>query len=59
MLKDMVVGASVHNRTAQYFADHTGILITYRDWRNRFIGKDREKKDRNWSEPIAPIRRQF
>ena len=50
----MVVGASVHNRTVQYFADHIGVLITYQDWRNRFIGKDRrfigkdrEKKDRN------------
>ena len=33
VLKCIVFGASVHNRTVQYFADHIGILITYRDWR--------------------------
>ena len=39
VLKDMVGGASVHNRTVQYFADHIDILITYRDWRKGSIGK--------------------
>ena len=33
LLKCMVFGASVHNRTVQYSADHIDILITYRDWR--------------------------
>ena len=39
LLKDMVGGASVHNRTVQYFADRIDILITYRDWRKGSIGK--------------------
>ena len=51
----MVVGASVHNRTVKYFVDRIDILITYRDWRKDLSVKDREKEDRNWSEPIAPL----